>query len=180
MTYATVSLVLSCLKVFFCRILDVTFGSMRTVLVVREKTKLAALIGFFEVFIWYIVVRDAINSDGPVLAIAASYAAGYACGTFFGGTLAKKILGGHVTVHVVTTERNIVLAESLQNAGYGITVLDVNESRYGGEKNLILADFDKKLLENFESIVKDKDPDAFIIVQETKAHVGGRYRRPGK
>ena len=175
-----VSIVLSCLKVFFCRIMDVTLGSMRTVLVVREKTKLAALIGFFEVLIWYIVVRDAINSDGPVLAIAVAYAAGYACGTFIGGTLAKRLLGGHVTVHVVTTGRDPAFAEYLQNAGYGVTVLDVNESRYGGEKNLILADFDKKLLPNFETLIRKLDPDAFIIVQETKSHLGGRYKRPGK
>ena len=170
-----------CLKVFFCRILDVTLGSMRTVLVVRERTVLAACIGFFEVFIWYLVVRDAINCEGPVVAIALSYAAGYATGTYIGGTLAKKLVGGHVTLHVITTHRNPEFVKVLRESGYGITVLDVQESEFGDEKNLILADFDKSLLSDFEKLVKSIDPGAFIIVQETKSYLGGyRYRRPGK
>ena len=174
-------LVQNCLKVFFCRIMDVTLGSMRTVLVVKERTALAAVIGFFEVFIWYIVVRDAINFEGPVLPIALAYAAGYASGTFIGGSLAKKLVGGHVTVHVVTTARKPEIAASLREAGYGITVLDVVSSEFGDEKNLILADFPKSLTDKFEGLVKELDPSAFIIVQETKSYFGGyRYRHPGK
>lgn len=175
------SLFLSCLKVFLCRICDVTMGSMRTVLVVKEKTLLAAIAGFFEVFIWYIVVRDALNSDGPVLAIAASYAAGYATGTYVGGNLAKKLFGGHVTIHVVTSCRNNDLCTCLRDSGYGITVLDVNGSEFGEEKNLILADIEKGRLKDFEDLVKEQDPGAFILVQETKSHLGGYgYKRPGK
>ena len=175
----TTSLVLSCLKVFFCRICDVTFGSMRTVLVVKGKTYIAALIGFFEVFIWFVVVKDALSSEGPLLPVAASYAAGYACGTYIGGTVAKMLIGGHVTLHVVTSERNARLCEMLRDEGFGITVMDVNGSPYGEEKNLILADFDAKRLREFESLVENVDPDAFILVQETKSHIGG-YARPGK
>ena len=178
---AVIEIIGMCLKVFFCRIADVTLGSMRTVLVVKEKTVLAACIGFFEVFIWYIVVRDAINCDGPVVAIALSYAAGYASGTYIGGTLAKRLVGGHVTLHVITSHRNPNITKILREAGYGITVLNVQGSEYGDEKNLILADFEKNRLSDFETLVKAIDPNAFIIVQETKSYVGGyRYRRPGK
>jgi Uncharacterized protein conserved in bacteria len=172
---------LVCLKIFFCRILDVTLGSMRTVLVVKERTALAACIGFFEVFIWYIVVRDAINCEGPVIPIALCYAAGYASGTFIGGTLAKQLVGGHVTLHVITSHRNPNFQKILREAGYGITVLNVQGSEYGDDKNLILADFEKKRLDEFQTLVKALDPEAFIIVQETKSYLGGyRYRRPGK
>lgn len=176
----TITLLLGCLKVFFCRIMDVTLGSMRTVLVVKGKTVFAALIGFFEVFIWYIVVRDALNFEGPVMAIAVSYAGGYAAGTFIGGSLAKLIIRGNVTVHVITTDRNPLLPALLRESGYAVTVLDVKESEFGGEKHLILADFDKSLLENFEKTVKDADPDSFMIIQETKSHLGGMYKHPGK
>lgn len=175
------SLILSCLKVFFCRIADVTLGSMKTVLVVKEKTVLAAVLGFFEVFIWFVVVKDAINSDLPLIPVAMSYALGYATGTYIGGTLAKRLVGGDVTVHVVTTDRKPLVANVLRDAGYGITVLDVEESEFGGEKNLILAEFEKKRLPGFEKLVKDVDPDAFVIIQETKDVFGGyHYKRPGK
>ena len=174
-------LILSCLKVFLCRICDVTFGSMRTVLVVKEKTLLASLVGFFEVFIWFVIVRDAINFDGPVLPIAIAYALGYAAGTYIGGTLAKRIIGGHVTLHVVTSRRNYDLCTALRDAGYGITVMNVNGSEFSDEKNLILADIDKRQLADFEKLVQDMDPGAFFLVQETKSYLNGyRYKRPGK
>lgn len=173
------ALILGCLKVFFCRILDVTLGSLRTVLVVKEKTVLAALAGFFEVFIWYIIVRDALNFTGPVLPIAFSYAAGYASGTYLGGTLAKKLVGGHVTVHVVTTKRAPALPEALRKAGFVITVLDVNGSEYGEARNMILADLDKNRLAAFRALVTGEDPGAFLLIQETKQTLRG-VRRPGK
>lgn len=174
------SLLLSCLKVFICRILDVTLGSIKTVLVVREKAPLAACFGFFEVFIWYIVVKDAMSSTDAVLPVAVSYALGYATGTYVGGSLAKSLIGGKVTTHVVTSDRNPALASVLRSAGFGITVLDVEESEFGAEKNLILAEFDKKDLNRFEKMVKDIDPGAFLIIQETKSTLGGYYKRPGK
>ena len=177
--YMAETLILSCLKVFFCRICDVTFGSIRTVFVVKGKTVLAALFGFFEVFIWFLIVKDALSTSGPVIAIALAYALGFACGTFIGGSIAKKLTGGHVTIHVVTSERNEDLCHALRSAGFGITVLDVNGSEFGDEKYLILADFSNTVYEKFENIVKAIDPGAFLLVQETKDYSGG-YRRPGK
>lgn len=175
----TVSLLLGCLKVFLCRICDVSLGSFRTVLIVKGKTVIASIVGFFEVFIWFLIVKDALNTEGPVALIAASYALGYACGTFVGGTLAKRLINNHVTVHVVTSHRDEELCKLLRNAGYGLTVMDVNGSPYGDEKNLILADFELPRLSEFEALVKATDPDSFILIQETKSYVGG-YRRPGK
>ena len=175
----TLTLLTACLKVFLCRICDVTLGSMRTVLIVRGKTLVAAFIGFFEVFIWFIIVKDALNTQGPVIPIAVSYALGYACGTYIGGTIAKRLTAGHVTMHVVTSGVNSELCDELRKSGYGITVLNVNGSPYGDEKNLILADMNGNRLAEFEKIVKKTDPSAFMLVQETKQHIGG-YARPGK
>lgn len=173
------ALILGCLKVFFCRVLDVTLGSLRTVLMVRERNFTAALAGFCETFVWYIVVRDALNFEGPVLPIALSYALGFATGTFVGGSLAKRLIGGHVTVHVVTAERNEIIPAELRKAGFGVTVLNVEGSEYGEAKYLILADLDKAKLPDFEKLVKSMDPKAFLLIQETKQTLGG-YTRPGK
>lgn len=176
------ALILSCLKVFFSRILDMTIGSVRTILMVREKTLLAAVCGFFEVLVWFIVVRDALNSDGPMLPIAISYSLGFATGTFVGGTLAKLLVRGHVTVHVVTGSRDKTIPDALRSAGFGITVMDVNGSEFGEEKYLILADLDSKRLAEFQSLLHALDEHCFILVQETKTSIGGYggFRRKGK
>ena len=177
----TSSVLLGCLKIFCCRICDVSLGTMRTILMVKERSVFAMIIGFFEVMLWYLVVRDAINFDGPVLLVAISYAGGYATGTFVGGTISKRVFGGHVTVHIVTSSRDNALPTALRREGFGITVLDVNGSEYGEEKNLILADLEKKELARFEALVKATDDKAFVLVQDTKSFLGGyRHGRVGK
>ena len=78
-----------CAKIFCFRIMDVTLGTVRMVLTVKEKTKSAAMVGFFEVFIWYSIVREALNATGPYLPIAIAYAGGFATGTYVGGRVAR-------------------------------------------------------------------------------------------
>ena len=171
----TTALLLSCLKIFCCRILDVTCGTVRTVLTVKENAKGAAFMGFVEVFLWYVVVRDAMTSDGPVLAIAVAYAAGFATGTFVGGQIARRIISGNVTVQVVTSHRDDALLHAIRDAGYAITVLNANESEFSESKYLIIATVDKKQLKAFEEIVKGRDEHAFITVSDTKSYVGGYF-----
>ncbi|MBR0052179.1 MAG: DUF2179 domain-containing protein [Firmicutes bacterium] len=171
----TTALLLSCIKIFCCRILDVTCGTVRTILTVKENTKGAALMGFIEVFLWYVVVRDAMTNDGPVIAIAVAYAAGFATGTYVGGQIARRIISGNVTVQVVTSHRDDAMLAAIRDAGYAITVLNANESEFAESKYLIIASVDKKHLKAFEELIKEKDPKAFIMVSETKSYVGGYF-----
>lgn len=171
----TTSLFLSCLKIFCCRIMDVTCGTLRTMLTVKEKTALSALVGFVEVFLWYVIVKDAMSSDGPVIAIAIAYAGGFASGTYIGGRLSKKLISGNVTVQVVTSGRNENMLAEIRDAGYAITVIEANESEFSGRKYLILASIDKKQLKGFRELVKNLDEGAFMLVQDTKSYEGGYF-----
>ena len=47
-----------CIKVFFVRITDVTMGTFRTILTVKAKPIQASMIGFIEVLIWFLVVKE--------------------------------------------------------------------------------------------------------------------------
>ena len=49
-----------CIKIFLTRILDVSLGTIRTILTVRNNKILASIICFFEVLIWFIVAREAL------------------------------------------------------------------------------------------------------------------------
>lgn len=169
------ALLLSCMKIFCCRILDVTFGTVRTMLTVKEKTAAASLVGFCEVFIWYVVVKDAMASTGPVVAIAVAYAGGYAAGTYVGGRMSKLLIKGNVAVQVVTSNRSEAMLTAIREAGYAITVVDANESEFSGRKYLIIASVDKKQLPKFQKIVRAWDEKAFILVQDTMSYVGGYF-----
>ena len=88
---------LLCLKIFFCRIIDVSMATFRTVITVKGKNTIAALIAVVESLIWFLVIREALSFEtanfSETLIIAIAYSLGFAAGTFIGGALSKKITG---------------------------------------------------------------------------------------
>ena len=76
--------IFTCLKIFAARIVDVSLGTLRTRYFVKGKTIEPFIIAFVEVLIWFVVAREALNTDGNMFFIAISYAGGYATGTLIG------------------------------------------------------------------------------------------------
>ena len=171
------AVLLMCVKIFCFRILDVTLSTVRMVLTIKEKSKTAAFVGFVEVFIWYSIVREALTAEGPFLPTAIAYAGGFATGTYIGGKVAKKFIKGHVVVSVVTTGKNHELVAAIREAGYAVTVMNVNSSEFSDEKFMLLVNVDKGRLRNFQRLVESLDPSAFILVQETKTVINGYVRK---
>ena len=170
-------LLISCIKIFFCRIMDVSLGTVRTILTVKGKTLLSAVIGFAEVFLWYIVVKDALSATGPVLPIAIAYAGGYATGTYIGGIMAGAMIKGNVIVEVITSSGDDSMLKAIRDNGYAISVVDVNSSEFAGDKYMLISNVDKKLLKNFQELIMKLDPAAFIMVQDSKSTLGGYVAR---
>ena len=52
-----------CLKIFFVRIIDVSLGTIRTIMSVKNKDLIASLIGFIEITVWFLVVKEALNTN---------------------------------------------------------------------------------------------------------------------
>ena len=59
-----------CKKIFFVRIIDVSLGTIRTIMTVKNKRFIAAFIGFFEVLIWFLIVRKALDKNDSQILIA--------------------------------------------------------------------------------------------------------------
>ena len=78
-----------CIKIFFVRILDVSLGTVRTIMTVRNKNFLASVIGFIEISVWFLVVREALTTTDNSLFIVFSYALGFSTGTYIGGLISN-------------------------------------------------------------------------------------------
>ncbi len=164
----TLQTILLCLKIFFARVLDVSLGTIRTLFTVRGKRKVAALIGFIEIMVWFLAVRTAFNSSEAGLLLAVFYAGGFATGTYVGSLIASRLIKGTVTVQAVTSARDDRVLEQIRAAGYALTVVNVNPSEYGPEKYMFFAEIAGDNLNEFKNLVYSLDPGAFIKVQETK------------
>jgi uncharacterized protein YebE (UPF0316 family) len=168
-----------CIKIFVVRILDVSLGTIRTIMTVKGKNLLAALIGFVEVTIWFLIVKDALNSTSNSLWIVFSYAGGYATGTYVGGYLSSKFIQGKLSVQIVIHEQHGNLVDILRTRGYAVSV--VSAQGYEGSNKLILfLEINNHQLEDLEEIVKAYDNKAFVVVNETKYVHNGYFQNIAK
>lgn len=155
-----------CLKIFFVRILDVSMGTLRTVITVKGKTLYASMVGFIEVFIWFLIVREALNTDETSIWIAVAYSLGFATGTYIGGILSKKLISGNLSVQVITS--NLDMVDKLREHGYGVTVMDVEGKDKETDRFMLFIQINKKNMNHLQKLIKDFDNSAFIVVNETK------------
>jgi len=162
-------MLLLCLKIFFARIIDVTLGTIRTVLVVRGRRFTPAFIAFFEVLIWFLVAREALTTDVTSILIPICYAAGYATGTYIGGFISNNFVDGLIGVQVTTkTSKVKKMLEEIRKAGFGASAIDLKNPQDNEDKTMLMIQLNKSKLKTLTHIVRSNDPDAFVVINETK------------
>lgn len=163
-----------CIKIFFVRIVDVSLGTIRTIVTVKDKKLLASLIGFVEVFVWFVIAREALNTDETSLYIAISYALGFATGTYIGTYLSSKYIKGNFSVQVITS--NISLIDNLRKNGYAVSVIDVKGHDSSITKYMLFIEINKNDFTSLKNLIKLYDKKAFIVVNETKYLENGYFQ----
>ena len=152
-------LIFSALIIFSLRLADQSLGTMRALLVSKNKPIYAALIGLVESAIWIVAISQVIKDiDDPVL--IGAYAAGFAAGTIL-GTYIERIVGvGNIVVRVFTTSNSPSVAETLRDNGHGVTVID-GEGKDGPVK-IYLCVIPRRKLKSVLSMIEKINPNAYI------------------
>lgn len=148
--------------IFFSRIIDVSLGTLRIIMVSKGMRLQASILGFFEVLIWIIVVAQVIRYvSNPIYYLA--FAGGFATGNYVGMILEEKIALGNVIIRVVTRFEANKLIEALRKENFIITSVD-GEGKEGPVK-IIFAIIKRKNTKKFISIVNKYNPNAFYTIE---------------
>ncbi len=161
-----------CLKIFFFRIIDVSLGTFRTIVTVKGKNILAGIIGFFEVFIWFTIVEEALSKSNSIF-VALFYSLGFACGTIIGGYASNYFITTNITLQIITNNNN--MASYLREKGFGVTSINVNGK--DGIKNMLILETINKNYKKILSLIRIIDEKAFVVVDETKYVHNGFFKR---
>ena len=157
-----------CLQIYFARILDVTLSTIRTFYTLKGKTIFSSILSFFEVLVWFLVARQALNVDLDSLWIPISYSLGYATGILIGSFITNNFIKGIENVTIITKKENDILINTLRNNGFGISIIDLKNDFDNIKKQMLVIEVDKRYLKKLIKIVKSIDKDAFISISETK------------
>lgn len=148
--------------IFLARIVDVSLGTIRTIVTIQGRMKWAFVLGFMEVTLWVTVISAMVKyiETAPILAIF--YGFGFATGTVV-GILAERRLGlGHVSLRVISRVAGDLLAEQLRDQGQPVTIFR-GEGRSGPVTQLMIV-CARKRVRDILLQVRGRDPNAFYVV----------------
>lgn len=180
------------LIVFFARICDVSLGTLRIVFVSKGKKNIAPVLGFFEVFIWIIVISQLLKNIDSLVGYLA-YAGGYAAGNYIGMYIEERIALGTQLLKVFSAKDIAPLQKNMNDAGFGTTVIDGDGS--SGKVKILYTVLDRKSFEEVRKILVAFDPLIFYVIEDVRLVKSGIFpkmkqdrpfqrffwrRRPGK
>ncbi len=158
------------LLIFMLRIVDVSLGTLRMIMITRGKRLLATLLGFVEVTIWVVAVSQVITNLDNIWYVL-GYSGGFATGTLLGMWLEEKIALGIVELGVISSEKGTEIVQGIRNAGYGATQLQAQGQ--SGPVSLTGVVLERKHLEEVISLVSAIDPICLITVNDERRVIRG-------
>ena len=152
-------IVFAALIIFSLKLADTSLGTMRTLLVNRNKPIYAALVGLLESGIWIIAITQVAKAwNDPVL--MAAFAVGFAAGIIFGSYIERMVGVGNIIVRVFCPSNSPSVAEKLRENGHGVTVID-GEGKDGPVK-VYLCIIQRRKLKSVLKMIQEINPNAYI------------------
>ena len=160
-------MLLICIKIFLARIVDVSLGTIRTIMTIKRKTLIASIIAFVEVFIWFVIAKEALNIPINTIWIPFAYSLGYASGTFIGSFISNNIVNDEIILQVIINKNNYVI-DNIRKKGYRVSVIELNNSYDDKNKELLLIQTKRRKLNDLIKYIKENTNHAFMLVNEVK------------
>ena len=152
------------LKIFFGKMIDVTLNTMVTIYVVRNKKVFATIIGFFDMFIWLIVINVALKETSNNILIALIYSLGYSVGTYL-GTFLTNISKNNINIQIIT-KRDDKIIRLLKKRKNKTIIVKCNDINKDNNKYIIYTSINHKTLKELQKEILNFDENAFFIINK--------------
>lgn len=158
--------------IFFGRVLDVSMGTLRIIFVSKGERFLAPIIGFFEVFIWIVIISQILSRANDLTAYLC-YAGGYATGNFIGILIEQRIAYGIVLCRIYTRKNGLELISLLKSKGHGATL--VHGTGSVDKVDIIETVIDRKEMKNLSKTLTGFDPNLFYVIEDIRTKQNGIF-----
>jgi uncharacterized protein YebE (UPF0316 family) len=161
------------LLIFSLRVIDVSMGTVRTIMVMRGMRKWAALIGFVEVSIWVMAISRVIGNVDNVLSVI-GYGGGFATGTLLGMWIENKLALGYVDIRIISMTKGQEIAQQVRQAGHGATLMQAEGQ--SGPVFVASVVTSRRQTGDILRLVNRVDATAFVTIEEARRVVRGYQR----
>jgi len=151
--------------IFFARMSDVTLGTLRNVFIAKGFKNIVPIIGFFEVLIWLISMRQIMQHlDNPLCYLG--FAAGFAAGTYVGMFVERRLALGMQVMRIIIHQDSDALIAGLKAENFGVTIID-GQGAIGPVK-IIFTIIKRKDIELIRKIIQRFNPNAFYSIEDIR------------
>jgi uncharacterized protein YebE (UPF0316 family) len=151
--------------IFFARTMDVTLGTLRNIFISKGFRNIVPFIGFFEVLIWLISIRQVMQHlDNPLCYVG--FAAGFAMGTYVGLRVENRLALGLQVLRIIISENWQPLVDSLQKHNLGVTIIDGHGAK--GPVKIIFTIVKRKDVALVRKAISDVNPQAFYSIEDIR------------
>ncbi len=168
------------LFIFFGKILEVSFGTLRIVLINRGERLIGSLMAIIEISLWLVIASGVLSGFHEDFLKGVVYALAYACGNYVGSWLDELLAFGLSSVQIVLrdayTAKNVETC--LRAKGFGITALDVHGR--DDDHCMLLMTMQRKRLPEVLKWIETNCKDAVVTVSDIKTQRGGYLERAVK
>ena len=165
---------LAYLFVFVARVIDVSLGVFRLLLLTRGYSIPASILGFFEVTIFMLALGTVFAGGMSDPWKLFAYAAGFATGNLVGMTIEEKLAVGYVVMQIFPClEHCDLLLSTLRNNSFGVTT--INGEGKSGPRQILNVTVKRNDLPKLLKIIDQVAPDTFYNTSDIRSIRGGVF-----
>lgn len=160
------------LMILILKTIEVSMATLRIVLITKDERLKGAVIGFFEVVLWVILVSTVLNSitEDPFKVVV--YALGFAIGNYVGSLLENLLAIGTTNIEaIVKKEHGKELSKLLRDTGLAVTCVDA----YGMQspREILYLHVKRKQVKQTIKLIKSYQHNVVITINDIKPIYGG-------
>ena len=160
--------------IFVLRVVNSGIGTIRLILLARQKRSLTVILAFFEALTFAITVASVVTDMRNVFNILA-YCSGFAAGAFIGMTIEARFITSYMTVNIVSASYGHEIAVALREQGYGVT--ETFGEGLSGKVTMLRSIVNRRDVPRVVEIVTHHHPEAFVSVEEARSVQHGWLKR---
>lgn len=165
------------LLIFLSRLTDVTMATLRHIFISKGIKRVVPILGFFEVLIWLVAMRQVFNHLNNAACFIA-WAAGFSAGTYLGMLIEERLAIGTQIIRIITGEHISLLVEALKSSHQGVTVVDGHGAM--GPVKLIFTIVKRSDVKQVITLIQQHAPHSFYSIEEVKSSERGVFTETNK
>lgn len=151
-------------------------ATLRHIFISKGLKKIVPILGFFEVLIWLVAMRQVFSHLDNVACFIA-WAAGFSAGTYLGMYIEERLAIGTQIIRIITAEDIIPLTDALKKRNQGITIVDGHGAV--GPVKLIFTIVKRTNKKEVIELIHLYAPNAFYSIEDVKGSERGVFTDTG-